>query len=166
MKYCEIYWKPVATKFHFTAHWISAVLLFKLLYDLIVYFRKNHNSWASYETAFTWLATGGIILLFSIEMHHIILWLNYAKENDWTYWQNLYYKAVLSILWGICSFTMMWLGMRYKFRTLRIISLTLFTIIIIKLFFYDISNVPPGGKIAAFILLGYCYLPYRLCINA
>ena len=91
-------------------------------------------------------------------MHHIILWTNYAKESDWSYWQNLYYKAGLSILWGICSFVMMWLGMKYKFRTLRIISLTLFTVIIVKLFFYDIRNIPPGGKIAAFILLGVLLL--------
>ncbi|HKZ64735.1 MAG TPA: DUF2339 domain-containing protein [Chitinophagaceae bacterium] len=145
-------------KIHFTAHWLGATLLFKLLYDLIVYFRKNHSNWVSYETAFTWLATSGIILLLSIEMHHLILWVNYAKENDWIYWQNLYYKAGLSILWSICSFAMMWLGMKYKFRTLRIISLTLFTVIIIKLFFYDISNIPPGGKIAAFILLGVLLL--------
>ena len=145
-------------KIHFTAHWIGAALLFKLLYDLVVSFRKNHTHWISYETPFTWLATACIILLLSVEMHHLILWINFAKENDWTYWQNLYYKAGLSILWGICSFTMMWLGMKYKFRTLRIISLTLFTVIILKLFFYDISNIPPGGKIAAFILLGVLLL--------
>ncbi|WP_276503764.1 DUF2339 domain-containing protein [Terrimonas pollutisoli] len=145
-------------KVHFTAHWISAVLLLKLLYDLVIYFRKNHTSWVSYERSFTWLATISIILLLSVETHHIILWLNYAKQNDWAYWQNLYFKAGLSILWGICSFIMMWLGMKYKFRTLRIISLTLFSVTIVKLFFYDISNIPPGGKIAAFILLGVLLL--------
>jgi uncharacterized membrane protein len=64
----------------------------------------------------------------------------------------------LSILWGLCSFAMMWLGMKKNFRTLRVISLTLFTITIIKLFLFDIRNIPPGGKIAAFILLGVLLL--------
>jgi len=35
---------------------------------------------------------------------------------------------------GLCSFTFMWLGMRYKFRPLRIVSLTLFSITLVKLF--------------------------------
>ena len=52
----------------------------------------------------------------------------------------------------------MWLGMHFKFRPLRIISLNLFTLTLIKLFIYDIRNIPPGGKIAAFILLGVLLL--------
>jgi uncharacterized membrane protein len=52
----------------------------------------------------------------------------------------------------------MWLGMQYKFRPLRIISLSLFTLTLVKLFAYDIRNIPPGGKIAAFILLGVLLL--------
>jgi uncharacterized membrane protein len=52
----------------------------------------------------------------------------------------------------------MWLGMQYKFRSLRIISLSLFTLTLVKLFTYDIRNIPPGGKIAAFILLGVLLL--------
>jgi uncharacterized membrane protein len=52
----------------------------------------------------------------------------------------------------------MWLGMKYRFRTLRIISLTLFTVTLVKLFSVDIRNIPPGGKIAAFILLGVLLL--------
>jgi len=41
---------------------------------------------------------------------------------------------------------------------LRIISLGVFAITLGKLFLYDIRNVPPGGKIAAFILLGVLLL--------
>jgi uncharacterized membrane protein len=52
----------------------------------------------------------------------------------------------------------MWLGMKHSFRTLRIISLSLFTVTLVKLFVFDIRNVPPGGKIAAFILLGVLLL--------
>jgi uncharacterized membrane protein len=99
----------------------------------------------------------GITILLSAEMYQLNLWLNY-KGSEWGWWQNLYHKAGLSILWSICSFIMMWLGMYYKFRPLRIISLTLFTITLIKLFAYDIRNIPPGGKIAAFILLGVLLL--------
>jgi uncharacterized membrane protein len=142
----------------FSAHWVAAALLFWLLYDLIRYFFKVKDSkWESYKPAFTWIASASMIVLLSTEMRHVILWVFMdMKEMDW--WDNLYFKPALTILWSICSFVMIWLGMKYSFRTLRLISLTLFSITLVKLFSYDIVNIPPGGKIAAFILLGVLLL--------
>ena len=143
----------------FSAHWISIVLLIWLLVDLVIYFKKAEDkNWSSYLPAFTWLSAVGIILLLSAEMYQLNLWTNFEKGTEWIWWENLYYKAGLSILWSICSFIMMWLGMHFKFRPLRIISLSLFTLTLVKLFTYDIRNIPPGGKIAAFILLGVLLL--------
>jgi len=142
----------------FIAHWISAVLLGWLLIDLVIYFRKTEDkNWSFYLNSFTWISAISFVLLLSVEIYQVNLWLNYQKD-DWSWWENLYYKAGLSILWSICSFIMMWLGMQYKFRPLRIISLSLFTVTLIKLFTYDIRKIPPGGKIAAFILLGVLLL--------
>jgi uncharacterized membrane protein len=142
----------------FFAHWISVVLLGWLLIDLAIYFKRTKDkNWVSYLPAFTWISAISFIFLLSVEIYQVNLWLNYQK-NDWLWWENLYYKAGLSILWSICSFIMMWLGMQYKFRPLRIISLSLFTVTLIKLFAYDIRKIPPGGKIAAFILLGVLLL--------
>ncbi|HZX57800.1 MAG TPA: DUF2339 domain-containing protein, partial [Mucilaginibacter sp.] len=72
--------------------------------------------------------------------------------------ETVYIKTGLPVLWGIASFAFMWLGMRYKTRVLRIISLTLFSITLVKLFAYDIENIPAGGKIAAFFCLGVLLL--------
>ncbi len=143
----------------FIAHWISAALLGWLLIDLVIYFRKTEDkNWNFYLNSFTWMSAISFVLLLSVEIYQVNLWLNYHKGNEWTWWENLYYKAGLSILWSICSFIMIWLGMQYKFRSLRIISLSLFTLTLAKLFTYDIRNIPAGGKIAAFILLGVLLL--------
>ena len=64
----------------------------------------------------------------------------------------------MTIVWGLSSFVMMYLGMKHKFKPLRIVSLVLFGATLVKLFSYDIRNIPPGGKIAAFILLGVLLL--------
>ncbi len=142
----------------FIAHWISVALLGWLLIDLVVCFRKTEDkNWSFYLNSFTWMSAISFILLLSVEIYQVNLWLNY-QQDDWSWWENLYYKAGLSILWSICSFIMMWLGMQYKFRPLRIISLSLFTVTLIKLFTYDLRKIPPGGKIAAFILLGVLLL--------
>ena len=82
----------------------------------------------------------------------------YAADNPLENIQRVYIKTGLPILWGLCSFAFMWLGMHFKFRTLRIISLTLFTITLLKLFIFDITNIPAGGKIAAFFCLGVLLL--------
>jgi uncharacterized membrane protein len=143
----------------FLAHWISAALLLWLLVDLVIYFKRvEDENWTSYLPAFTWVAAIGAVILLGVEMYQLNLWINYEKRTEWKWWENLYYKAGLSILWSICSFIMMWLGMHFKFRPLRIISLSLFTLTLVKLFAYDIQNIPPGGKIAAFILLGILLL--------
>lgn len=143
----------------FIAHWVADILLLWLLFNLIrFFFRSDNESWLAYRPPFTWVAATGILLLLSIEFYHINMWLNYRNETDWEWWRNLYQKAGLSILWSLCSFALMWLGMKHSFRTLRIISLTLFTITLVKLFLIDIRNIPPGGKIAAFILLGILLL--------
>ncbi len=69
-----------------------------------------------------------------------------------------YSKAGLTITWAIFSFITIWLGMRYKNKTLRIIALSIFTIALLKLFLFDIRNISEGGKIAAFIMLGVLLL--------
>ncbi|HOZ70361.1 MAG TPA: DUF2339 domain-containing protein [Chitinophagaceae bacterium] len=144
---------------YFTAHWAAALLLFWLLYQLIrFFFKKENEKWNDYRTVFSWLTASGIVLLLSVEMYLVIFWIDYRDASGWAWSENLYYKAGLSILWGLSSFAMMWMGMKKDFKTLRIISLTLFTVTIGKLFLYDIVNIPPGGKIAAFILLGILLL--------
>jgi uncharacterized membrane protein len=52
----------------------------------------------------------------------------------------------------------MWLGMHHKFKPLRILSLVLFSITLLKLFLFDIRNIPVAGKIAAFFCLGVLLL--------
>lgn len=67
-------------------------------------------------------------------------------------------KVGLPILWGVCAFAFMWVGLNRKNRQLRIVSLSLFALTIAKLFLYDIQGISEGGKIAAFISLGVLLL--------
>jgi uncharacterized membrane protein len=67
-------------------------------------------------------------------------------------------KTGYAVLWGISSFVLMIIGMKRKIKTLRILSLSLFAITLIKLFVYDLANISEGGKIIAFILLGVLLL--------
>ncbi len=50
------------------------------------------------------------------------------------------------------------LGMQQRIKLFRIISLSLFTLTIVKLFVFDMNQVSQGGRIAAFIILGIILL--------
>jgi hypothetical protein len=142
-------------KAHFIFHWISSVIIGIMIFRLAGYFRQSFSKTASLAL---WLLCAFIVSLLSIEVLLAVNFIFYNKSNPLPELERIYVKTVLPILWGLCSFAFMWIGMRYNFRNLRIISLTLFTIILAKLFIFDIRNIPVAGKIAAFFSLGVLLL--------
>jgi uncharacterized membrane protein len=106
----------------------------------------------------SWALTFATLYILSAESIH--LWVHNAYERGFA-WEDSERKAVKTawpIIWSICSLILMVAGMRQRIKLWRIISLSLFTLTIAKLFIYDISNVGQGGKIAAFIILGIILL--------
>ena len=67
-------------------------------------------------------------------------------------------KTSFPVLWGILAFVFLILGIKKQVKTLRVIALSLLGLTIVKLFFYDISNISETGKIISFILLGILIL--------
>lgn len=135
---------------HFWAHWLSDVVVALIFYRLVVFAGKT--------AAGAWLLSAAIVVFLSLEVCLVSEVLFYTKTELIADIQLVYVKTGLPILWGISSFVLMWLGMRNKQRELRIISLTLFGITLLKLFLFDIRNIPVGGKIAAFFCLGVLLL--------
>lgn len=143
---------------HFIAHWASSVLFLTLVLQTIFYFAKNKAIFEKSLNTFSWISSIVLVIFFSVEVKIVYIWLTYSSSDSVNYFETLYSKAGLSIVWGVCSFVFIWMGMHYRFKALRIIALTLFGITLLKLFAYDIRNISPGGKIAAFILLGVLLL--------
>ncbi len=140
---------------HFIAHWITAVLYIILALRLI-YFLPSVTGINKNIAA--WLISFACVAFVSIEGSLLSNTLFYSTDNPVHTIQRVYIKTGLPILWGLSSFVLMWLGMQNKFRALRIISLALFGITLLKLFLFDIRNIPIAGKIAAFFSLGVLLL--------
>ncbi|HEV9035254.1 MAG TPA: DUF2339 domain-containing protein [Puia sp.] len=141
---------------HFIAHWTGDVLIVWIMWQLVVAARARTLSMD--PALFTWLICIITVILLSAEGQLLVNSLFYSKQNDLPELGRVYDKTVLPILWGLCSFTFMWMGMRHKFQPLRIVSLVLFSITLLKLFLFDIRNIPVAGKIAAFFCLGVLLL--------
>lgn len=141
---------------HFIAHWAGAIFIGALFYQ-VVNLTRRYFSEQMLQTA-SWIIAAAIVLFLSLEFSLLTNMLFYSDRYPIDRITTIYIKTGLPVLWGLVSFALMWLGMHYKASTLRIISLTLFSITLIKLFVFDIRNIPPAGKIAAFFLLGVLLL--------
>jgi hypothetical protein len=143
---------------HFLAHWATAIVIGLVFYRLIRLLRTNKATIKDNFNFITWVICIMLVIYLSIEIHLLSNGIFYAANNSLVNIQRIYIKTGLPILWGVCSFAFMWLGMHFKYRTLRIISLSLFSLTLLKLFIFDIRNIPAGGKIAAFFSLGVLLL--------
>ena len=143
---------------HLVANIFNTIAVFSLLIHSFFFVVKNRERYKQTFAAVITLLSLAFVTALSIEIRNAYIWSTYTSPTGISYFENLYAKALLTIIWGLSSFAMIWLGMRYRFKSLRITALVLFGITLVKLFSFDIQNIPPAGKIAAFILLGILLL--------
>ena len=108
--------------------------------------------------AYSWFYVFFFVFLASAELDHIVLISSGATLESMNHILTQNHKIGFPILWGIASFILIAVGLKTKKKHLRIISLILFLITILKLFTMDIRGISEGGKIAAFISLGILLL--------
>jgi uncharacterized membrane protein len=142
---------------HFIVHWMSAVVTAIVFYQLVAELRRR-TATTDYRTPIAWVAAAFAVVVVSVELNLLINEIMYGPQHSLAQISDTYTRVGLPIIWGLCSFALMWLGMRHMYRPLRIVSLTLFTITLLKLFLFDIRGLAPGGKIAAFFSLGVLLL--------
>ena len=130
---------------------IVAALSLKKMQSLTAFNLKTHN-------AYSWFYVFFFVFIASAELDHIVLLLAYNPERTISHILTQNHKIGFPILWGLTSFLLIAVGLKTKKKHLRIISLTLFFITLLKLFFVDIRGISEGGKIAAFISLGVLLL--------
>ncbi len=142
---------------HIIAHWAAMIVLGIIYFTIIDGIRNNYKG-SQNAPLVTWLLSCWIVVYLSCEVSFAVQSIYYSGSNSLSIIKQAFIKSGLPILWGLCSFAFMWLGMKYKYRPLRIISLSLFSITLVKLFAFDIRNISAGGKIAAFFCLGVLLL--------
>ncbi len=142
----------------FVFHYILIVLLIlvaalslKKIQTLTEFNQKTYH-------LYSWFYVFFFVFLASAELDHIVMLSAGATSETMEHILTQNHKIGFPILWGITSFILIAIGLKTKKKHLRIISLTLFLITILKLFTMDIRGISEGGKIAAFISLGVLLL--------
>jgi len=142
----------------FLFHYANLALVVALAVVVGKQIRKLFGWRTENGKAALWVMALITVFIASAELDHLMV---FANINPTTTVQSILpqvHKIGYPILWGALSFGMMAIGMRYKFKTIRVMALGLFAITLAKLFIFDIRGVSEGGKIAAFISLGVLLL--------
>ncbi|HSY75747.1 MAG TPA: DUF2339 domain-containing protein, partial [Bacteroidia bacterium] len=140
-------------------HYLAALSAIGLLVTLFKQVKKLNGLDSEAGIGLLWFTTFIGVYIASAELTHLMAMSGYTTDiSSLPDSLTRATKIGFPVLWGICSFMLMILGMRLKMRHLRIISLSLFFITLVKLFVFDIRDVSEGGKIIAFISLGVILL--------
>ncbi|MDQ3191047.1 MAG: DUF2339 domain-containing protein [Bacteroidota bacterium] len=139
-------------------HYLLVALLLLISIKSLSIFKKLSNFNRVTSNAYWWFFTFFFIFLVTAELDHHVLMASFYEGASIKSIISQNSKIGYPILWGLSSFALIALGLKHKIKDLRIISLFLFLITLIKLFVFDIRGVSEGGKIAAFISLGVLLL--------
>lgn len=95
----------------------------------------------------SFIAVASTVLL-AVAVHNMLYLCSWENESS----------AALSISLSVAGFVLMSLGMRLHLKILRMISLAVFGLVLLKLIIVDLWLLPTVGKIIVFIMLGVILL--------
>jgi hypothetical protein len=91
------------------------------------------------------------IILLIILSSELVVWMEIYRNTESS-------KLAMSILWGVFGLAAMIYGFRKNMKHIRLFAIGLFSVTLIKLFFYDISDMDTIAKTVIFIILGILLL--------
>ena len=104
-----------------------------------------------------WIISFLGVFICSAEVGHLSLIYQSGSELSYSDAYKVALKSVYPVVWALSALVLMILGMKLRLKSLRVASLVLFSITIVKLFFDDLAG-NSSGKIVSFILLGVILL--------
>jgi uncharacterized membrane protein len=141
---------------HFLFHYVLVALLLTMLHQAYLTIRSLGQ--ARYIQIFQWVCSIAMLYILSASLDHIVVMIAYKPHADIYNIVSNDQKTGYAILWGIFAFTLIYLGFKWQSRQIRIISISVFALTLLKLFLFDLRGLSEGGKIAAFISLGILLL--------
>jgi len=106
-------------------------------------------------------------MIFDVVLVGVIGWV---VTSELLHWLDLAgvsntYKLWVSILWGVYALLLIAAGIWKKKKHLRICAILLFSITLLKLFFYDIAHLNTLSKTIVFVSLGILLLVVSYLYN-
>ena len=144
-------------EFNITIRYISLAFAGLMIFTIYRYIKQDFIKPVSsrLRSIVDFVLYGSILWIASSEL---IAWMDLTEVGQ-------SYKLGLTILWGIYALLLIALGIWKKKRHLRIGAIGLFALTLIKLFFYDISELNTIAKTVVFVSLGILLLIISFLYN-
>ena len=152
------YVNNLAPALGFMFHYIFLILLLLVVGLSLTRIRRLNEFNQKTHNLYSWFFVFFFVFVASAELDHLVVIAAYSPGDSMDHILTQNQKIGYPILWGLTSFTLIALGLKKKLKHLRVISLSLFLVTLLKLFLVDIKGISEGGKIAAFISLGVLLL--------
>ncbi|MEZ4827725.1 MAG: DUF2339 domain-containing protein [Bacteroidia bacterium] len=128
---------------------------------LIINLLANHTAHKSFgdmrvKIGFSLAFHTVALVVLSAELQHI-LHVMYPNADSWLLERKVR-RVGFSVLWGMYALLLMVLGFWKKQQYLRIASIALFSVILIKVFIFDLDKTTLGNKTVIFLALGVLLL--------
>lgn len=140
--------------FHLVIRYVAYVFFILLIYSTYRFVVKSFDI-NIFQEIYEIVLSITFIGLCSSEL---ICWLNLSGSTE-------LYKHGLSILWGVFSLLLIGYGIWKKKKHLRITAMVLFAGTLIKLFFYDLTNLETVPKTIVFLSIGVLLLVVSFLYN-
>lgn len=139
----------------FANSYFAAALFFVAALAITAWLLKRRQCSLATSPIAPWFGFTAVFVLFVLISEEIWMYW-YCMENygpgepNWRFLAYMY----LSIAWALYGAAMMVAGFVFRIRTLRYLALTLFAILLGKVFVLDMSQISPVYRIAAFFATG------------
>ena len=132
----------------FILQWTSFVIVVIHLFLLGKWYYRSFDFRQKRANPMTSFIAIASTILWAVAVHNILYLSGLQNESS----------AALSITLSIAGFIQMSFGMRLHLKILRMISLAVFGVVLLKLVIVDLWLLPTVGKIIVFIMLGVILL--------
>lgn len=138
-------------------HYVLLVLFIVILINLYQGIHKKYTFTSKEGTTALWILAFIGVFVSSAEVSHLSMLYQFGSGKADYEAYNAAVRSVFPVVWALSALVLMIVGMKLRLKTLRLASLVLFSVTIVKLFFYDLAG-NSTGKIISFILLGVILL--------
>jgi hypothetical protein len=139
-------------------HFATGAIVLVICYFLWSSMKTIFKNQKSMSDIMLWLSvTIGVVVL-SVELDYLVLLGNMPELIEMDRIIRQTHLIGWPILWGVLAFILMILGMKRNEKMFRIIGISLFFLVILKLFIIDVWGMSDGGRVAAFASLAVLLL--------
>ncbi len=134
-------------------HYVLLILFVLITVDLFKYVFNQYPFNSKMGKIGLWAISFIGVFVCSAEAGHLSVLYQSSSGIGSAAAYSVAVKSVFPVVWAIFAFLLMVIGMNFRIKSLRISSLVLFLLTILKLFLYDLAG-NSTGKIVSFVLLG------------